>query len=77
VNIGEVEKMYKMICEEYHVEARAHTKIWEYIQNLKNAGLIYTRIMNTEPKGRTTQISLVETPLEFLEKELLKRLEGG
>lgn len=77
VNIGEVEKMYKMICEEYHVEARAHTKIWEYIQNLKNAGLIYTRVINTEPKGRTTQISLVETPLEFLEKELLKRLEGG
>jgi len=74
VSIGEVEKMYKIICEEYNVEPRAHTKIWEYIQNLRNIGLIYTKITNLEPKGRTTKISLPEIPIEILEKELLKRL---
>lgn len=74
VSIGEVEKMYKIICEEYDVEPRAHTKIWEYIQNLRNIGLIYTKITNLEPKGRTTKISLPEIPIEILEKELLKRL---
>lgn len=74
VSIGEVEKMYKIICEEYNVEPRAHTKIWEYIQNLRNIGLIYTKIMNLESKGRTTKIALPEIPIEILEKELLKRL---
>ncbi|MEM0085250.1 MAG: ORC1-type DNA replication protein [Candidatus Methanomethylicia archaeon] len=75
VSIGEVEKMYKIVCEEYNFEPRAHTKIWESIQNLKNIGLISTKVMNLEPKGRTTQISLPEIPIEILERELLKNLE--
>ncbi|MCS7097018.1 MAG: ORC1-type DNA replication protein [Candidatus Methanomethylicia archaeon] len=74
VNIGEVEKTYKLLCEEYNVEPRGHTKVWEYIQNLKNIGLIATRVCTIEPKGRTTQISLMEIPAEILEKELIKRI---
>lgn len=76
VSIGDVERTYKLLCEEYKLDPRAHTKIWEYIQNLRNLGLITTKIINLEPKGRTTQITLMEMPIEVLEREIVKKIDG-
>ena len=33
VTMGEVEEMYHSVCEEYNQEPRAHTQVWEWIQN--------------------------------------------
>ncbi len=64
-NMGEVESVYNMICENKKIEPRKHTQLWEYIQNLKNIGIIQTKVVNT--KGRTTIINLTGIPAEKLE----------
>ncbi|MCQ5340429.1 MAG: ORC1-type DNA replication protein [Candidatus Methanomethylicia archaeon] len=67
-NMGEVESVYNMICENKKIEPRKHTQLWEYIQNLKNIGIIQTKVINT--KGRTTIINLTGIPAEKLESIL-------
>ncbi|NHV45043.1 MAG: hypothetical protein HA493_00150, partial [Candidatus Verstraetearchaeota archaeon] len=67
-NMGEVESVYNMICENKKIEPRKHTQLWEYLQNLKNIGIIQTKVINT--KGRTTIINLTGIPAEKLESIL-------
>ncbi|MCS7386311.1 MAG: ORC1-type DNA replication protein [archaeon GB-1867-005] len=71
VTMGEIEETYKLICEELNERPRKHTQLWEYVQNLKNLGLIKANVTNVKRKGRSTKIGLVEVPIETIEKEVL------
>jgi len=70
--MGDVESVYKTLCEEYGEEPRKHTQFWEYIQNLKGIGLISTRISGPGFRGKTTLIGLIELSTDSIEKELSK-----
>jgi len=68
VRMGEVEKEYAMLCELIGEEPRRHTQVFEYVMNLKKAGVIDTRVSGKGSRGRTTLISLHYGPLDLFEK---------
>lgn len=74
VTTGEVEKTYRIVAEEYHEKARAHTQFWEYVQELSNQGLIQTKVTGDPGGGRTTYISLPDIPAKVLRQKLEEML---
>ncbi|MEM1537302.1 MAG: ORC1-type DNA replication protein [Candidatus Nezhaarchaeales archaeon] len=72
-SMGEMEEEYRSVCEEFQEQPRKHTQVWNFVQNLRNLGIVITKVVTT-PKGRTTLISLPETPAELLEREVSKTL---
>ena len=75
VTIGEVEDMYRSVCEEYDNEPRAHTQIWEWVQDLNAQSLVDTKRSSVGQRGQTTLIGLSEVPAEKLEEYLTKLLK--
>ncbi len=71
VTIGEVEDMYNSICEEYQKEPRAHTQVWEWVQDLSAHGVISTKKSGVGQRGQTTMIGLSEVPVDLLEQLLI------
>ncbi|MGY5874195.1 MAG: ORC1-type DNA replication protein [Candidatus Thorarchaeota archaeon] len=76
VTMGEVEEMYRSVCEEYGEEPRAHTQVWEWVQDLNAHGVVDTKRSGTGQRGQTTMIGFSEVPAEMLESYLLELLEG-
>ncbi|MFW9847781.1 MAG: ORC1-type DNA replication protein [Candidatus Thorarchaeota archaeon] len=77
VTIGEVEDMYHSICEEYNSEPRAHTQVWEWVQDLNAHGVINTKRSGVGQRGQTTLVGLSEVPADLLEQYLLGLLDKG
>lgn len=77
VSISDVEKTYRLICEEISERPRGHTKLWEYVQNLKNLGIIKASVSSIKRRGRSTAIGLAEIPIETIEREISKLIGGG
>ena len=75
VRVGQVEELYKTLCEAYGIPYRKHTKVWEYVQELSNKGIISTRISGEGQRGKTTFIEIPSLPLKTLERELEKYIE--
>ena len=78
--MGEVEEMYRTVCEEYGVEPRAHTQVWEWVQDLNAHGLIDTRRSGAGQRGQTTLVGLSDVPADMLERfllDLLQSTQGG
>ncbi len=70
ITIGEVEEIYRSVCEEYYEEPRAHTQIWEWVQDLHAHGIIDTKKSGTGQRGQTTLIGFSEVPADILEQFL-------
>jgi cell division control protein 6 len=75
VTMGDVESTYRVLCEGNNIEPRKHTQFWEYLQNLKNLGILYTKISGAGFRGKTTLIGLLNLSVEAVESGL-KDLEG-
>jgi cell division control protein 6 len=75
--IGEVEEMYRTVCEEYGEEPRAHTQVWEWVQDLNAHGLIDTRRSGAGQRGQTTLVGLSDVPADMLERFLLDLLQSS
>ncbi|MDD1764497.1 MAG: hypothetical protein LUQ46_00585, partial [Candidatus Methanomethyliaceae archaeon] len=75
VTMGEVESTYRVLCESNKIEPRKHTQFWEYLQTLKNLGILYTKISGAGFRGKTTLIGLLNLSIEAVEKGL-SELEG-
>ncbi|RDE11097.1 MAG: orc1/cdc6 family replication initiation protein [Candidatus Thorarchaeota archaeon] len=76
VTIGEVEEMYRAACEEYGKEPRAHTQIWEWVQDLNAHGIIDTKRSGSGQRGQTTLIGLSDVPAEMLELFIARLLDS-
>ena len=61
---GSVEQSYKVACEEFGQEPRAHTQFWKYLKQLEGAGFLLSRLSGKGQAG-TTQLS----------REQIKQLE--
>jgi len=70
VTMGEVESTYRVLCESYRIEPRKHTQFWEYLQNLKNVGILYTKISGSGFRGKTTLIGLSNLSAEAVDRAL-------
>ncbi|MGC9181734.1 ORC1-type DNA replication protein [Thermogladius sp. KZ2Tp1] len=71
VKIGDVEKEYEMVCETLGQQPRRHTQVYEYVMNLKKAGIIEAKSSGKGMKGRTTLIGINYGPLDMLEQYLM------
>ena len=72
---GIAEKSYHMLAEEYGVQARKHTQIWEYIKQLVILGVIFCKKSERGQRGNTQYISIVDLSLKELEEEVKKQLK--
>lgn len=68
VTMGEVEREYAMLCELVGEYSRRHTQIYEYVMNLKKAGVIDAKTSGKGQRGRTTLIGVHYGPLDHFEK---------
>jgi cell division control protein 6 len=75
VGMGETERMYSVICEEFGKEPRRHTQVWKYVRALSSLGLITTKISGSGIQGKTTLIGLPLPAIDF-ERELFTILKG-
>lgn len=70
---GDVEELYKIICEEYDCKKLGHTQFWKYLKSLSNESLIETKAVS-DGSGRTTKVSIADIPAERMENKLLEIL---
>jgi cell division control protein 6 len=74
VSTGEVEDVYRVVCEESDEKAKGHTQFWTYLKDLNAYGLIDTKISGKGMPGKTTLIALSDIPagdlMEILERSL-------
>jgi cell division control protein 6 len=75
VTTGEVEDIYALVCEEYAEEPRAHTRFWEYLKHLGDAGLLGLSASGKGMVGKTTLISLPDIPAGVLEEKVITLLK--
>jgi archaeal cell division control protein 6 len=78
VSITDAEKAYKVLCEEYEVEANGHTQIWKYIQYFFKLGILKPETKTaaaTDENKHQTMFSLPSIPAVELEKELSATLQ--
>lgn len=75
VTIGEVEEMYQAVCEEFGKQSRAHTQIWEWVQDLDAHGVIDAKKSGVGQRGQTTLIGLSDVPADLLEQFMVNLLE--
>ena len=73
--MGEVEDVYRVVCEEYKKTPRAHTQLWKYMKDLSVTGMVSTKLSGKGVKGKTTLIGLTFTPASAMSKWLESILE--
>ncbi|MGC8895406.1 MAG: ORC1-type DNA replication protein [Candidatus Bathyarchaeia archaeon] len=76
VSLAEAEKAYNVVCEEFHQHPHSHTQLWKYLQLLSALGILTTEVSVVGSRGRSTIIYLPRIPVDELERELSKLLEG-
>jgi archaeal cell division control protein 6 len=76
VSIGEAEKAYAVVCEEFDEEPNSHTQVWKYVQYLSKLGILKAEVASAEIRGRTNRISLPSIPAVELEKEMNASLQA-
>jgi cell division control protein 6 len=80
VSIGDAEKAYAVVCEEFEEAPNSHTQIWNYVKYLAKLGVLKAEVGTAETRGRTNRISLPAIPAVELEREMsesLKQEKGG
>ncbi|MEM2178197.1 MAG: ORC1-type DNA replication protein [Candidatus Methanomethylicaceae archaeon] len=69
---SELNKYYRIVCEEHHVEPKSYTRFWEDLQKLEDLGFIRIKVLSEGKKGRRMYIFLPGIPASILENELSK-----
>lgn len=68
--MGQVERQYRVICEEFHESPRAHTQVWKYAQALAAIGVITTQKSGGGLRGKTTYLGLASVPAATMRERL-------
>jgi len=75
--MGDVEKEYRVICEEYGEERKKHTQVWSYAKRLSAIGIATAKISGRGHRGKTTLLGLKLTPADAMRRWLESNLELG
>jgi len=70
VRIGEVEKTYKMLCENYGERPRRHTQVYTYIMGMRSMRIVQTKSSGKGYRGKSTLIGISNAPLDILERRI-------
>lgn len=73
--MGDLERAYRVVCEEYDYPPREYTQFWKYVRILSATGLVSTKISGKGNKGRTTLVGLASTPASAIIKCIESALE--
>ena len=72
MTMGDVERLYTVVCEEYDQKPKSHTTLWKYAKQIEREGVISTRVATVPGgRGRTTHLSMPH----FLPADIASRLE--
>lgn len=72
MTMGDVERLYAVVCEEYEQKPKSHTTLWKYVKQIEREEIIATRVAPVPGgRGRTTHLSMPH----FLPADLASRLE--
>ena len=72
MTMGDVERLYAVVCEEYEQKPKSHTTLWKYAKQIEREGIIATRVATVPGgRGRTTHLSMPH----FLPADIANRLE--
>ncbi|MGB0313502.1 MAG: hypothetical protein ACPGDD_06405, partial [Poseidonia sp.] len=72
MTMGDVERLYAVVCEEYEQKPKSHTTLWKYAKLIEQEGIIATRVATVPGgRGRTTHLSMPH----FLPADIASRLE--
>ena len=72
MTMGDVERLYAVVCEEYEQKPKSHTTLWKYAKRIESEGIISTRVATVPGgRGRTTHLSMPH----FLPADIASRLE--
>ena len=51
---GDIESIYKVVCEEFSVEGKGHTTLWKYLKRLEDRDILASRLSTVnQGRGRT------------------------
>ena len=76
VTMGDCQKAYRIICEEYGIKHRSYTKVWEYIKELTDISeFLSTKVTGLENKPGQTTLLRLNVPIEILEQVLENEIE--
>jgi len=75
MTMGELEKDYRVICEEYGEKPRGYTQFWKYVKEVSDTGMVSAKISGEGFRGKTTLIGLL-VPADNLKRELEKLIEA-
>jgi len=70
VTMGEIEDVYRVVCEELRETPRAHTQLWKCVRELSASGIIEAKKSGKGVRGRTTLVGLSATPASSMRKWL-------
>ena len=72
MTMGDVERLYAVVCEEYEQKPKSHTTLWKYVKQIEREEIIATRVAAVPGgRGRTTHLCMPH----FLPADLASRLE--
>lgn len=72
VTMGDVERLYAVVCEEYEQHPKSHTTLWKHLKNIEREGIVTSHVATVPGgRGRTTHLSMPH----FLPADLAQRLE--
>jgi len=71
---GAVEESYGLACEEFGETPRAHTQFWKYLNQLRDAGILLSRMSGKGQTGTTQFLSLPDAPAPVVEQKVLELL---
>jgi len=71
---GAVEQSYRVACEEFGQEPRAHTQFWKYLKQLEGAGFLLSRLSGKGQAGTTQLLSIPDAPAKAVEEQVLSLL---
>ncbi|MFW6311120.1 MAG: ORC1-type DNA replication protein [Nanoarchaeota archaeon] len=75
VSINELTEEYQLKCENLNLPQKSRPQLWNYLQELKNSGIITIRIKSKDIRGRRSLIGIPNIPLDKLNRLLEKYLE--
>jgi cell division control protein 6 len=72
---GELERAYRVVCEEYDEQPRGHTKLWDYLKRMEDLGLVDTQPSGKQFRGQSRRVSIPDVSVAVLESELERLCE--
>jgi cell division control protein 6 len=75
VSVMEITNSYLILCENLGIPPRAHSQLWNYLQDFKREYLISMEIKSESIKGRKALISVQDIPISKFEEILVEILQ--